>query len=91
MLSATALGNPASFSITGGAGGGFSIVLPSSVTLTGPGTSIQLTSLTSNPSSVGTFGAGGTATLSVGGTLGISANQAAGIYSGSFSVTVNYN
>jgi len=39
----------------------------------------------------GSIGAAGTQTVSVGGTLNVGANQAAGSYTGSFSVTVAYN
>jgi hypothetical protein len=39
----------------------------------------------------GTAGTAGTQTVSVGGTLNVGANQAAGSYTGSFSVTVAYN
>jgi hypothetical protein len=39
----------------------------------------------------GSIGSAGTQTVSVGGTLNVGANQAAGSYTGSFSVTVAYN
>lgn len=90
VLSLTNSGNPASFYLTGNPGAGFSIDLPNSIILTGPGNSMQLTTFTSSPSSVGSFNASGNATINVGGTLTIGANQAAGVYSGSFSITVDY-
>lgn len=90
VLSSMHLGNPASFYLTGNPGAGFSINLPSSITLTGPGNSMQLTTFTSSPASTGSFNASGNATINVGGTLTIGANQAAGVYSGSFSITVDY-
>lgn len=90
VLSSMALGSPASFYLSGNPGFGFSIVLPSSVTLTGPGASMQLSQFTSTPSSTGSLNASGNTTINVGGTLAIGANQAAGTYSGNFSITVNY-
>jgi hypothetical protein len=39
----------------------------------------------------GSAGTAGTQTVSIGGTLNVGANQAAGAYTGSFSVTVAYN
>lgn len=90
VLSSMALGNAARFNITGHANANFTIALPSSITLTGPGTAMTLSSFTSNLGTSGTIGAAGTAILRVGGTLAIAANQAPGSYSGSFNVTVNY-
>lgn len=80
----------AAFTVTATSGNSYSISLPSSaVTLSSGGNTMTLTGFTSSPSGsifVGT----GTATLYVGGTLNVSANQPAGTYSGSFSVTINY-
>ncbi len=90
VLSSMALGNAASFNITGYANANFTIALPSSVTLTGPGTAMTLSNFTSSLGTSSTLSAAGTQTLGVGGTLAIAANQTPGVYSGSFSVTVNY-
>lgn len=90
-LSTIALGNAAAFYLTGKSGSGFSIVLPSNITLTGPGASMQLSVFKSTPSLVGSFNTSGNATVNVGATLAVGANQAAGVYSGSFSITVDYN
>ena len=90
VLSSMNLGSPASFYLTGNPGAGFSINLPSSITLTGPGNSMQLTTFTSSPASIGSFNVSGNATINVGGTLTVGANQAGGVYSGSFSITVDY-
>ena len=43
-----------------------------------------------NPSSSGTLDSGGNGSLSVGATLTVGAGQTAGAYTGTFSVTVNY-
>ncbi len=90
VLSSMTLGNAASFNITGYANANFTIALPSSVTLTGPGTAMTLSNFTSSLGTSSTLSAKGTRTLGVGGTLAIAANQIPGVYSGSFSVTVNY-
>ncbi len=91
VLSSTATGNAAAFNLTGNANSTYAITLPTSTTLAGPGTSMTLNTFTSNPSTTGTFNGSGSATLAVGGTLSIGANQTAGSYTGSFSVTVDYN
>jgi len=62
----------------------------SSTTLTSGGNSMTVNNFTTSPSS-GYISNNGSATIYVGGTLNASANQAAGNYSGSFNVTVNYN
>ena len=90
-LSSTTTGNAAAFNLTGNANSTFAVTLPSSTTLTGPGTSMTVNAFTSNPSGTGTFNGSGTATLTVGATLAVGANQAAGSYTGTFSVTVDYN
>lgn len=64
-----------------------SITLPASATLTSAGASMTLTNFTSNPEHRFTAGA---QDLSVGATLQVGPNQAAGNYTGSFSVSVNY-
>jgi hypothetical protein len=47
-------------------------------------------SFVSNPASTGTLSSGGTGTILVGATLTVSASQTAGAYTGTFTVTVNY-
>ena len=90
VLSSMELGNAARFNITGYANANFTIALPNNIILTGPGTEMTLSSFTSDLETSSTISAAGTATLTVGGTLAIAANQAPGAYSGSFNVTVNY-
>jgi hypothetical protein len=83
---------PASFSLnesgTGTSLNWTTITLPSSAMLTGPGATMTLTSFTSNPS--GTFAGSGQTILTVGATLTVGSTQAAGNYTGTFSVSVNY-
>jgi hypothetical protein len=64
-----------------------SITLPASATLTSGGASMTLTNFTSDPDH---RMAAGAQLLSVGATLEVGPNQPAGNYSGSFSVSVNY-
>jgi len=82
----------ASFTMVGQPSLSYSIVLPTSVTLTRQGGSdtLLLNNFTSNPSATGTLSASGTGTLLIGGSIAIPASQAAGYYLGSFTVTLTY-
>jgi hypothetical protein len=91
VLSTVTPGNAASFAVSGDANATYAITLPANATLTSGANTMTVASFTSNPSTTGTLSAGGTATLLVGGTLSVASAQAAGSYSGSFSVTVEYN
>ena len=68
----------------------FDVVLPSSASLTGSaGGSMTVDAFTSSPSGTGIGGSTVTPTvLNLGATLHVGANQAAGTYSGTFTVTV---
>lgn len=92
LLSAGA-GSGASFSVTGDPNLTYAITLPANgvAALSSGANSMALTAFTSSPASTGVLSAGGSQTLSVGATLGVGGNQAAGNYSGSFNVIVNYN
>lgn len=70
----------------------YAINLPGdgTVTLTSGANSMAVGTFTSSPSGTGTL-ASGSQTLSVGATLSVGSNQAAGVYTGSFDVTVDYN
>lgn len=96
----------ASFTISGEATKTYTVTLPTTISLAGPSSStMTVTTFTSNPTTtVGAGVLGGTAaaagaiasgsqTLTVGGTLNVGANQAAGFYTiaGGLSVTVAYN
>jgi hypothetical protein len=84
----------ASFTVTGTPGYTYAITLPAAVlTITSGGPSMTVDTWTSNPTPTGTLAAG-TSTLTVGATLHVGANQAAGVYgvpAETFTVTVNYN
>ena len=89
-------GAAASFDVTGEGANTYSITLPGSVTLTGPGspgTDMIANTFISLPLTTGTLTAGAE-TLLVGATLAVAnaATQTAGAYtSAAFTVTVNYN
>lgn len=76
-----------SFTVTGDASRAYSIVTTGG-TVTSGGNS--MTFITDSPAS-GSLSATGTDSFSVGGTLNVGANQAAGSYSGSYTATVSYN
>ncbi len=83
----------ASFDVTGDPGANYSITLPSSATLTSGGDTMTVgpaPPFTDDAGATPTL-VGGSDTFNVGATLNVGANQAAGTYSGTFDVTVNYN
>ena len=81
-----------SFTVTGAAGSTYSISLPAAFTITGAGAPMTIDSFVSTPTPSGLL-TGGTQTLTVGATLHVGANQAAGVYTNAtaLTVTVNYN
>ncbi len=84
--------NAASFAVSGAENSTYAITLPaSSVSLSdGAAHTMTVGSFVSNPSGTGILTAGAQ-TLLVGGTLTVSSAQAPGNYTGSFSVSVDYN
>lgn len=85
-------GTPAAavFNVTGQGTNAFSITLPTTVSLTGPGTAMNVTTFNHNAGASPALAAGAK-TVNVGATLGVGANQTAGTYSGTYTVSVNYN
>lgn len=84
----------ASFSIEGEASTAFTATIDSSATLNGSGTAAgesMSVSLTNDLPGSPALDGSGDATINVGGALSVGANQVAGPYSGTFSVTVSYN
>ena len=77
------------FTVTGVPSQTYSIDPIADTVLTGGGTDMPLTGLTSD--STGTLSGAGSESFGVGGTLNINANQGVGGYTGTYSVTVNYN
>lgn len=87
-------GAAASFRVSGDAGLSYDIVLPpdGAVVLdNGAGQSMAVDGFTSSPADFGQLDLSGVQTVSVGATLTVATGQAAGNYSGSFNVTVDYN
>lgn len=94
MLIPSSDGAAARFTVSGDANATYTIQLPGNdfVKLTGSGTEMAVNDFTSSPSGAGgQLDAGGSQTLSVGATLSVGSGQPSGDYSGSFTVTVNYN
>ncbi len=81
----------ASFDVTGEGGENYSITLPSSTTLSSGGNTMTVDTLNHDAGASPKLPVGGSETFNVGATLSVGAAQAAGTYSGTFSVTVNYN
>lgn len=84
----------AAFAVTGMPGFTYTITLPESAVMHGPGTAdILIDAFESYPSTTGTLDAGGAQTLRVGAMLHVAAMQAPGVYTNAAAVpvTVNYN
>jgi hypothetical protein len=82
----------ASFTVTGDGTSTYAITLPTTTTLTraAGAETMTVTGFGSNPSGTGILTAG-TQNLLVGATLNVGAGQVAGVYSGTFDVSVAYN
>ncbi len=80
----------ASFDVTGASGQTYFITLPSSDTLSSGGNTMTVDTFNHDAGATPTL-VGGSDTFNVGATLSVGAAQAGGTYSGTFSVTVNYN
>jgi len=80
----------ASFSVIGEGFNTFAITLPSEAILTNGADSIKVRNFTSTPSGRGTLN-NGTQTVNVGGTLYVNASLSTGVYTGTFTVTVQFN
>lgn len=84
---------PASFTVTGTPGASVAVSLPASATLTRSGgtETMSIAGFNSNRSGAFQLAAGtGAATFAVGGTLTVGSNQVAGLYNGTFSISVEY-
>lgn len=81
------------FTVTGlgGQGVNVSVSAPTSLDDAGAGVAMPLSALTTNTGSITlSAGATGSASFTVGGTLTVGANQLAGTYTGTYTVTANY-
>ena len=79
-----------SFEIVGGANLGFAIALPTSVTLSSSASSMTVDGFKSRPAAAGVLAGDGKASIFVGATLHVAANQPFGVYSGNFAIGVQY-
>lgn len=84
-------GNPAEFLIKGQSNTSVFITVSSSTTLTGPGAPMTVNNFNRRPgTSALNLNSNGEATLKIGADLNINANQGAGVYNGTYNVTINY-
>ncbi len=90
VLASAAGVSAASFDVAGEPNTSFAVGLPGSIQITSGANSMTVDSFTTGASAYLLDGAGASG-LSVGANLSVAANQPAGLYSGSFSVTVAYN
>lgn len=94
ILLSSGSGSAASFRVSGDPGLTYYIVLPANGVVAlgnGTGQTMPVSDFTSSPAAAGQLDLSGVQTVSIGATLNVSAGQAAGNYSGSFDVTVDYN
>lgn len=92
LIAAGSTPTAATFTITGEPGLSYSHSHPSTVTLTGPAGSTAMTAtFLPEMSSGGTLDTTGSAAYALGASLAVGASQMAGAYTGSFSVSVQYN
>jgi hypothetical protein len=80
------------FTVNGQASATYAITLPAGpATVTSGANSMTVDTFTSSLGATGTLSAGGSQGLSIGATLNVGVNQAAGSYTGTYQVTVAYN
>lgn len=93
LIEAGNVSNAASFDITGYADATFTIEVPASIVIETEGGADQMTvnNFVSSLGANSVLDMNGESTLGVGATLNVSAQQAAGLYSGTFDVIVAYN
>lgn len=88
-----AAGQRATYAVSGEGGQAFSVLVPPSFAMTGPGDpiTVELTSTADGAQSLdGALGAAGSAAFGVGGSFPIASGTALGAYSGTFTITVQY-
>jgi len=81
----------ATFAVTGDASETYSITLPASATITSGANNMTVDSFTHDAGGSPALDGTGNDSFNVGATLNVGANQAAGSYTGTFAVTVDYN
>lgn len=93
-LVSASTGSQATISLSGTPSTSYSVSLPATVQLTASGGSATMSigSFTTTLNALqGSLNASGTGSFGIGGTLSVAANQAVATYTGSFTVTLNYN
>jgi len=81
----------AAFNVAGAANTAYSVTVDTTASLSDGVNSMSVTGIATNlAGGSGTLSATGTAVVNVGATLNVAANQAAGAYSGTYNITVNY-
>jgi hypothetical protein len=91
LIAAGNVSNAAAFDITGYPNATFTISLPENISLTSGSDQMEVNNFVSDLGNNSTLDNAGEAQLKVGATLNVEANQAVGLYTGSFDVTVAYN
>jgi Mat/Ecp fimbriae major subunit len=82
----------ANFTVAGAPSYNYSITLPATAaSLTGAGSPMSVSSFAHSAGATPALSAAGAASFKVGGTLAVGASQAAGLYTGTFVVNVDYN
>lgn len=74
------------YGVAGEAGKAYTVSFPANATLTSGGNTMTVDTFTENSAASPTV----PATFNVGGTLNVGANQPAGLYQGTYTITVNY-
>lgn len=92
VLATGTSGAVASFDIAGDANATYAITLPSvDQSIASGANTMVVKTFTSSPATSGTLSSTGASTVKVGATLTVGSAQAVGTYTGSFSVSVEYN
>jgi len=92
LIAAGNVSNAAAFDITGYPDASFTISLPASITTLASGANeMEVDNFVSSLGASSNLDGSGEAELKVGATLNVDANQAVGLYTGSFDVTIAYN
>ncbi len=83
---------PAGFTVTGTPNASVVLTLPTSATLTRSGgtDTMSISGLNAHPAGAFQLGSTGSSNFSIGGTLTVASGQVAGVYNGTFSVSVEY-
>ena len=94
LLAQTPVATNAAYSVAGSAASTYAITLPSSITISNgiPANDMTVNGFTSTKTlNVGTLDGAGHDTFGVGATLNLANAQPAGVYAGTFNVTIAYN